>query len=341
MRHLSVPSKETAIWRQKLAEQNWLAQGHAIHNLGENRGLPLNETAPDEISGLEILDLEPLIGGPKHWTERLDISLYEEFKEYWPMSHDQIGDVVLIKIPIELESHKKSIAEAIISQQPNVRVVCADNGVKGDFRVRDLEVLDFTSNDSTETLVRENGNEFLTDPGNVYYSPRLANERQKTVELAQRLSLKLGRKISVCDPYAGVGPGVIPLAKSDFVEHIFASDLNPKAHQLLSRNLPNATTKCADARSLAEVIPNCCDLLLVNIPHSTIDHLPELIGLLKTGHEVIVKGWVIIEQAMAEDLEERVKQIFANHQINSIIIDTQKSYSPSEIYASFEIELVV
>ena len=89
------------------------------------------------------------------------------------------------------------------------------------------------------------------------------------------------------------------------------------------------------------MIPNCCDLLLVNIPHSTIDHLPELIGLLKTGHEVIVKGWVIIEQTIVEGLQTNVEQIFENYQINSIKIDTQKSYSPSEIYASFEIELVI
>ena len=52
---------------------------------------------------------------------------------------------------------------------------------------------------------KEHGNEFLTDPGLVYYSPRLATERLETVEVAKQLSEKLGRKISVCDPYAGVG----------------------------------------------------------------------------------------------------------------------------------------
>ena len=341
MRHLSVPSKQTAHWRRKLSDEGWLNIGYGIHDLNENRGLPLNENAPEKIENFEILELQPKSSGPKHWTERLDQELFESYSEFWPMSHDQIGDVITIKIPQEIDQYKPEIGTAILQQHPNSRIVCADNGVKGEFRVRDLEVISPGENSSTLTKVKENGNEFFTDPGEVYYSPRLATERQKTIKTAEKLAQKLGRKISVCDPYAGVGPALVPLANCEAVSQIYAADLNPKAYELLNKNLPDAWTACRDARRLAEEIPQCCDLLLVNIPHSTMDHLPELIGLLKTGHIVAVKGWAIVQQDQIKSLENKLNEIFENADIKSIRIDAQKSYSPSDVYANFELEIQI
>jgi len=341
MRHLSVPSKKTAYWREELINQNWFAHGYAIHNLGDRRGLPLNSDAPNKIEGLPVVDLDPITSGPKHWVQRLESELYENYREFWPMSHDQIGDVVIIKIPEEINSYGKVIAEAIIAQQPNVRIVCADKGVKGKFRVRDLEILSYTTSNSTKTKVKENGNEFYTDPGRVYYSPRLATERQKTIDTAKKLSQKLGREISVCDPYAGVGPALVPLSKMDEVGELYASDLNPEAYKLLQENLPRAWVNCDDARNLSNQIPNCCDLLLVNLPHSTLDHLKHLVGLLKTGHNVVIKGWTIIDESGISTIENRINEIFLPEQIQGLKIDTQKSYSPSEIYANFELEIII
>ena len=82
-----------------MSSQSWLGEGLGIHNLGDFRGIPLNQDAPNHFDGMEIIDLEPLKSGPKHWTERLDEELFSTYSDYWPMSHDQIGDVVIIKIP--------------------------------------------------------------------------------------------------------------------------------------------------------------------------------------------------------------------------------------------------
>ena len=41
-------------------------------------------------------------------------------------------------------------------------------------------------------------------------------------------------EISVCDPYAGVGPALVPPTKlPEIVDEIYASDLNPHAAELL------------------------------------------------------------------------------------------------------------
>jgi len=341
MRHLRVPSKETSAWREKLSSNGWLPMGYGIHNLGDFRGIPLSETAPDSFEGFAIIEMDAITSGPNHWTERLDSDLFASYKEYWPMSHDQIGDVIIVKIPKEISQFTQEIGRAMLNQHSNARIVCADKGVKGKFRVRDLEVIKTMSDNSTRTKVKEHGNEFLTDPGLVYYSPRLATERLGTVEVAKRLSEKLGRKISVCDPYAGVGPAVVPLTKiPEFVENIFASDLNPDAAELLGLNLPNSITKCADARELSEDLGECCDLLLVNLPHEIVDHIPHIIGLLNRGHEVVIRGWAILESDLISKTEIEIRKHLSECQVLSLEITPKKSYSSSISYVSIEAHLI-
>ncbi len=341
MRHLSVPSKETARWRDILAESKWLAIGFGIHNLGKFRGIPLNDDAPSSIETFEIVELDPITTGPNHWTERLDSDLARKYSEYWPMSFDQIGDIIIIKIPEIIREFSDVIGKAILDQHPKIRSVYADNGVKGDFRVRQLSLISSHGKPSTLTKVREHGNEFLVDPTVVYYSPRLANERLKNIESAKNLSRKLGRKITVCDPYAGAGPAVVHLAKlDDIIDTIYASDLNPEAVKILRENLPNHEVACEDARNLRFKHPECCDLLLVNIPHDIMGHLPHLLYLLKKGHEVVIKGWILLKSDKVESLEHQLLGLFEGCEIKNLQINVNKSYSTTEILASIELCLI-
>jgi tRNA G37 N-methylase Trm5 len=341
MRHLRVPRRETSLWRDKLASNGWLADGHGIHKLEDYTGIPLSENAPSQIDGLDIVELEPLTSGPKHWSERISEEIPPSLRDLLPMSHDQIGDVIIVKIPDELRPYSKTIGEAMIAQHPSARIACADNGVKGDFRVRDLTVLASEETESTRTRVREHGNVFWTDPGLVYYSPRLANERLLTLESAKRLSDILGRKISVCDPYAGVGPALVPLTKlPEIVDEIYGSDLNPRAAELLQMNLPNQNTRCADALTLSADLPECCDLLLVNLPHDCIEHLPHLLGLLKKGHEVVIRGWAIIPTDSLDDAEAEIRNHLAQTEVISLEIESKKSYASNIAYVGIEVHLI-
>ena len=342
MRHLRVPSRETSLWRDKLASKKWLSNGHGIHNLGDYRGIPLNESAPTSIDGLEILELEPLSSGPQHWTQRLDSELYHNYREFWPMSHDQMGDVLIVKIPAQISQYSKEIGKAMLDQHSSARIACADNGVKGEFRVRDLTILATKDGESTKTKVREHGNEFWIDPSLVYYSPRLATERLENLETAKQLSMNFGRRIDVCDPYAGVGPALVPLAKmTDYIDKIYASDLNPHAAELLRENLPGHIISCADARTLSDIHPECCDLLLVNLPHESIEHLPDLMGLLKKGHEVVIRGWAILPINSIDDAEKQIRHHLAETQILSLSINQKKSYASDIAYVGIEAHIII
>ena len=118
----------------------------------------------------------------------------------WPMSHDQIGDVIIVKVPEPLLNHQKEIGKAMLQQHSNARVVCADNGVKGEFRVRDLTIISHDNSATTRTKVKESGSQFWVDPGFAYYSPRLANERIGTVDCAKKLSSNLEGKSLFAPP---------------------------------------------------------------------------------------------------------------------------------------------
>ena len=342
MRHLSVPSKETAYWRAELENSNWLSIGYGIHNLGEFRGIPLNDSAPAKIESFAILELPPITTGPSQWTDRLEHGLFEKFRDFWPMSYDQIGEIIILKIPNEIKKYSDQIGKAILGQHPKINSVYADNGINGDFRVRQLELISSIGKPSTLTKVKEHGSEFFVDPTVAYYSPRLANERLKTVETAKRLAGKLGRKITVCDPYAGVGPSVIHLAKlSEVVGDIYASDLNPEAVEILKMNLPNYPVMCEDARNLSKTFPERCDLLLVNLPHNFCNHLPNLLGLLEKGHSVVIKGWTILPSDAFESTKQEILKNLGDCLVEDFNLELIKSYSVSEVLASVELQLIL
>ena len=107
-----------------------------------HRGVPLNGQAPGEgdacWNGLNIVEVEPLTKGPTHWKERLPEPLRTLPDSLWPTAYEVQGDVLTVKLEGAAREHGQAVAAAMLDQLPSVRIVCADEGVKGDFRVRDL-----------------------------------------------------------------------------------------------------------------------------------------------------------------------------------------------------------
>mgnify|MGYP001576418708 CR=1 FL=1 len=342
MRHLSVPRTDTSLWIEFLSKRDWLAASVAIQNLGDRRGIPLNQSAPNTIEGLPIVDLEPKLPEPKHWTDRLSVELFDQYSDFWPTANDQLGDLVILKIPEEVKDFKQEIADAILTHSERTRIVCEDKGVKGEFRVRDLRIM--ASRDgtkSTRTQVKEHSKKLWIDPAKAYYSPRLGTERLNTFEEGVNLAKRLSRKIVICDPYAGVGPNLSLFDGEDFVKLIIASDLNPDAVELLKLNLSgNSLISCDDAKELAKIHPEKADLLLVNLPHDSIDHLPSLLGLLGRGHEVMIRGWAIINKDMFLETEAKIKSIIKEENLIKLDITPIKSYSPQDEVIRFQIRIL-
>ncbi|MDP6195345.1 MAG: hypothetical protein QF880_06490 [Candidatus Poseidonia sp.] len=325
MRHLSVPSEQTQVWLQRCKANGWLGETGVVEVDGRHRGLPLHDDAPSEQDpfweGFPHVDLEPKRRGPMHWTERLPPALQSLPESTWPGSYEMQGDVLIFKLDEASKPHAEAIAAAMLAQIPNVRIVCADDGVKGDFRVRDLQPLLSRDGDTTtRTRVREHDQVVDVDPGEVYYSARLAHQRKKTFDEVQAFQKKLGRSLVVADPYAGVGPAfVLMLKQKGLLRGYLAGDLNPKAAELLEHNIARWTGKNSTAFSPASIVckdartwkdePTLCgqaDVVLVNLPHDSFEHLPDLFPLFVPHGEGMLRGWAIIERT---SLESRVEQL--------------------------------
>jgi tRNA G37 N-methylase Trm5 len=203
------------------------------------------------------------------------------------------------------------------------------------------------------------------DPAEVYYSPRRAQERIETLNTARRLRETLGHPLSIGDPYAGVGPALIPLIHEEgLIADVLASDLNPAAVELLLLNLaaaglesiPNQPGKVisnrtpgshrigiADARQLVvdQIGIASLDLLLVNLPHDSIEHLPDILPLLRSGGPVVVRGWVIVGNEERQIAESRLNAILRTRFqiLESNGLEYVRAYSAHDSLCRFEVWL--
>ena len=268
--------------------------------------------------------------------------IVREHGESWPANHEFIGDIMIVRINEEISSYKEEIALSKMASHPKVRMVMEDRGVQGELRIRDLspialrkasEIITGEISEEmcdTRVLVRESGKSILCDPRRAYFSTKLQTERLETLRLAKELRSMLGRPLRVCDPFCGVGPALATLlGDTDLVGRILASDLNPDAVELLLDNLrrwdrrdyPTEAKKIsrlhedrivgvADATKLHEdpSISGAWDLLLVNLPHRTVDLLPTLVPLLDRTDTSMIRGRAIAAESEIEDVNEAIRK---------------------------------
>ena len=277
-----------------------------------------------------------------HLSLLVDQDVLDENREEWPSSHEFIGDMMIVRIEDEISEFAMQIAEAKLRSHPHVRLVLSDEGVQGELRIRKLTPIGArvdgavvttdipTSASSTRVLVREAGRSIACDPNRAYFSTKLQTERMETLALSKELAELLGRPIRVCDPFCGVGPALSALlAESGLVADAMASDLNPDAIELLIYNLsrwdrrdypphPAPIARIFDVRVVGVAdateisrdpsFSGRWDLLLVNLPHRTIDILPSLIPLLDMSSPSMVRGRAIVAESEIESANLRIKE---------------------------------
>lgn len=357
MRHLIVPSVDTQHWLEVLKTNNWLVSGLGVVTVeGGEKGLPLAEHAPQEDNpiwlGFAHQTLSREVNKIKHWSDLLDRDLFQQFEQYWPRSYEMVGDVLIVRLEDEVKLYQNEIARAMLDRISSARIICADNGVIGEFRVRDISpILARDDNFSTLTKIRENGHNIIIDPAKAYFSSRLSTEREGNVVAAKELANLLNRPIAISDPYAGVGPALPSLiATEGLVETIFAGDLNPDAVELLTDNVASFVSKsnytfdnhvfCMDAREWRrdQKLTESTDFLLVNLPHDTIDHLADLFPLMRKETKSLIRGWAIVERQNLAGIRESIEKKLIQHGAGEISLTCKeiKGFSASKIFIRIE-----
>jgi tRNA (guanine37-N1)-methyltransferase len=141
---------------------------------------------------------------------------------------DQIGDIVIIKIPDELMSKKNLIADAILAHVKTAKAVFAQvSPVKGDYRVRNLEFV--AGNNRTITEYKEHGCRFRVDVTKTYFSPRLSTERLRIAKMVSEGEI-------IVNMFAGVGTYSIVMAKMNKTCTVYSIDSNAVAAELCEVN---------------------------------------------------------------------------------------------------------
>ena len=122
--------------------------------------------------------------------------------------------------------------------------------------------------------------------------------------------------------------------------HSWGAPNIPKENAPLSEVSPGWRVGIADALTLGddEDLVNSFDMLLVNLPHDTMEHLPNLLPLLRNGSPTLVRGWVVASTADLPELNSRLGDllhpILEGHPIP--VLEKRRQYNSTEWLCCFE-----
>jgi len=133
---------------------------------------------------------------------------------------DQVGNIIIVKIPGSLLPKKKLIGETLLEQVKSAKsVFYQSSSVEGEFRTRDLEII--AGDDKTETEYKESGCRFIVDVRKAFFSPRLSSERMRISELVNDGEV-------IVNMFGGIGMFSIIAAKKKKCT-VYNIDINPDA----------------------------------------------------------------------------------------------------------------
>ena len=275
---------------------------------------------------------KPQVSAPRGYRELVNVP--DGLRPLLPRAFDVIGHVIIIKIPDGLLDFRREIGRALLEARPEARSVAMDRGVKGQDRVRELEVV--AGLPGLETIHVEHGLKFALDPSRVFFSPRLATERLRVARL-------VAPGETVLDMFSGVGPFAIHIAKRARPGAVFAADINPVAIAYLERNLrlnraSGVVPVPGDARLLAGILPPA-DRIVMNLPHSAWEFLPVALRIL--GPKGTIHLYDLLEPKYKEEKTARLAAAIEGEgrcaeAINARLV---RGYSAMESHFVFDVEL--
>lgn len=331
---LKVPRGEAEFTRKKLLSLDLLDISCRIRGEGEYIYLPVKQGPLSDL-GYETVEMDLEERELAETDYRALVDVPQEVRDRLPTSFDVIGDVAIVRLEDDMTDLAPMVGKALMSTYPRLRTVALDHGVKGELRVRDLEVI--AGEPRTETVHTEYGIRLLIDPAKVYFNPRLSNERRRIASLVRD-----GEK--VVDMFAGVGPFSIMIAKHARPEVVYAMDLNHDAVEYMKENIrmnkvTNVVPIEGDSRQLVFEVP-CADRIIMNLPHSARDFFHDALTRLKLGG--IIHFYTICEREDIEPILERLVVEAAGMGVLITVLRQEelKTYSPSMSVFSADIGLV-
>ena len=196
-------------------------------------------------------------------------------------SFDLIGEVIVIRIPEEVQAEQVQIAEALHKLYPKVRTIAAlplHARTDDCYRTRDLRVI--WGDPSLETTYGEHSCRFKADLKRVFLSPRLSYERM-------RIAQKVAPGETVLNMFAGVGCYSILIAKLQPHATVYSVDMNPYAVAYMQENVAlnrvagRVIPVLGDAADVAAALQGQVDRVLMPLPETAPAFLPAAVRALR------------------------------------------------------------
>jgi len=230
---LAVPRRTAESLRRSLREANLLDPGRKIARKGGTVLIPVVSLPPMDLAayGAEVVVDSSILERPPKRTPFDMISeaapIEARLKEQLPRAWERLGDVLIIRLPQELEVHAEDVAETY-ARVLGVKAVLQDvHGVAGDWRLPSARKL---WGGETETIHLEDGVRLKLDPAKVMFSS--GNFRERV-----RMSRACRPGEVVVDMFAGIGYFSVPMAVHSRPGKIFSCEVNPEALHYLEENI--------------------------------------------------------------------------------------------------------
>lgn len=238
----------------------------------------------------------------------------EETEELYG-AFDQIGNIIILRIPDTLLSKRKLIGEILLEKVKTARSIFYQSSpVEGDYRIRQLELL--AGEDNTETEYKEHGCRFKVDVEKTFFSPRLATERLRIADLVREGEI-------IINMFGGVGMFSIVAAKKKKC-HVYNIDINPHAAKLCSENVILNKLKGTvesiegDAADIIEKrLVDSGDRVLMLLPERSDEFLDIAIKALKQ------KGVLHYYCHIHSDKKNQVSEVVTNHFLSVVKVKSE------------------
>jgi tRNA (guanine37-N1)-methyltransferase len=316
-----VPREEGEETRRMLADEGLLNQDLRIQQEDGCLYIPVYEEPGNletEIREFEERDEE---------TDATDILGHEP-------RFETVGDTALLE-PEENDEAGEALVEADNGIVTSLRV---ESPVEGRERTRQMSHV--AGERKTTTVHREYGREFVVDLTEVYFTPRLAEERE-------RVASQVVEGETVFDMFAGVGPFTV--AASESGAEVVASDINTHAVELLRENAERngvadrVVAYNEDARLVADRVGDNdgADRVYMNLPHTADEFLD---AACEAAHEGCVVHYYdirheddLFDGAVEEIREAAEKAGYGVEVLERVVV---RSYAPYDYNVCIDFRLV-
>ncbi len=230
-----------------------------------------------------------------------------------PHSYDMIGDIVIFaEFPKLGRVKERMIGDALLKTHTHVKVVCKKVGkFGGEFRKPKLAII--AGQRRKTTVHKENGVMLGLHVENTYFSPRLATERQRIVNL-----VKNGENVLVM--FSGVGPYSIEIGKNTSAKLVVGVEKNPEAHTFalenVKRNKVEDVVECrkGDVKRIVPHLKDRFNRIIMPLPKDAPDFLG--IALSRAGKPCMLHVYLFVKEGEEEAAARELEEIIARNDRN-------------------------